>query len=235
MFAPCKTIALCPNNNLKSWVYYDIHKPLCHFLAALAALYLTLVSHSVSQCHFRILKQRVSYETWDPSDILSECCQDKKTKRQKDKKDKKTKRQEDKKKRQKDNNKKEEKKDNKTTTKKKKKKRQKDKRRRPKREFNIATSGQFCTLPMFNSLLTFMVCRLRPELSPSNLRTISSSPAWSLIRMAVTNQVQGYNNKKKYFTCWWLIWEMLMQKNLTVLLGFQMVWDFLTPLFSPKN
>ena len=56
---------------------------------------------------------------------------DKKTKRQKDKrtrrqKDKKTRRQEDKK-----------------------TKRQKDKRQRPKKEFNIATSGQFRTLAMF--------------------------------------------------------------------------------------
>ena len=40
------------------------------FLAALAALYLTLVSESVSQwlvtgCHFRILTQRVTFETLD--------------------------------------------------------------------------------------------------------------------------------------------------------------------------
>ena len=40
---------------------------LCHkilvFLAALAALYLTLVSHSLSDCHFRVLTQRVTFET----------------------------------------------------------------------------------------------------------------------------------------------------------------------------
>ena len=43
------------------------------FLAALAALYLTLVTESVSQsvsdCHFRISTQRVTFETSDPSDI----------------------------------------------------------------------------------------------------------------------------------------------------------------------
>ena len=33
------------------------------FLAALAALYLTLVSQSVGGCHFRILTQRVTFET----------------------------------------------------------------------------------------------------------------------------------------------------------------------------
>ena len=55
---------------------------LCVFLADLAALYLTL-RHSVSQCHFRILTQGVTFETWDPSDILSEWCLDIKTKRQK--------------------------------------------------------------------------------------------------------------------------------------------------------
>ena len=33
------------------------------FLAALAALYLTLVSESVTGCHFRILTQRVTFET----------------------------------------------------------------------------------------------------------------------------------------------------------------------------
>ena len=43
--------------------------PLFLFLAALAALYLTLVSHSLSDCHFRILTQRVTFETSDPSDI----------------------------------------------------------------------------------------------------------------------------------------------------------------------
>ena len=33
------------------------------FLADLAALYLTLVSESVSQCHFRTLTQRGTFET----------------------------------------------------------------------------------------------------------------------------------------------------------------------------
>ena len=42
------------------------------FLAALAALYLTLVTHSVSGCHFRILTKRVTFETSDPSVIWSE-------------------------------------------------------------------------------------------------------------------------------------------------------------------
>ena len=43
------------------------------FLAALAALYLTLVSEWVSESvtdrHFRILTQIVTFETWHPSDI----------------------------------------------------------------------------------------------------------------------------------------------------------------------
>ena len=50
-------------------------------LAALAALYLTLVSEWVSNRHFRILTQRVTFETCVSSDIWSECCQDKKTKK----------------------------------------------------------------------------------------------------------------------------------------------------------
>ena len=45
----------------------------CLFLAALAALYLTLVSesvtHSLTECYFWILTQRVTFDTWDPSDI----------------------------------------------------------------------------------------------------------------------------------------------------------------------
>ena len=41
------------------------------FLAALAALYLPFVPESVSDCYFRILPQRVTFETWDPSDIWS--------------------------------------------------------------------------------------------------------------------------------------------------------------------
>ena len=39
------------------------------FLAALASLYLTLVTGSVTDRHFRILTQRVTFETSDPSDI----------------------------------------------------------------------------------------------------------------------------------------------------------------------
>ena len=70
------------------------------FLAALAALYLTLVSDSLTLsltgCHFRILAQIVTFETCDPSDIWSARCLDKKTKKTKKKakrqKDKKTKR-----------------------------------------------------------------------------------------------------------------------------------------------
>ena len=94
------------------------------FLAAVAALYLTLVSHWVSEslsgCHFRISTQILTFETWDPSDIWSERCLDKKTK------DKKTKKHKDKK-----------------------TKRQKDRKTKPKKSVNIATSGQFCTLGMF--------------------------------------------------------------------------------------
>ena len=42
------------------------------YLAALAALYLTLVSECVGgDCHFRILTQGVTFETSDPSDIWS--------------------------------------------------------------------------------------------------------------------------------------------------------------------
>ena len=57
---------------------------------------------SLTDCHFRIWTQRVTFETLDPSDIWSEWCQYKKTKRQKDKKtkgqkDQRTKRQKDKK------------------------------------------------------------------------------------------------------------------------------------------
>ena len=75
------------------------------FLSALAALYLTLVSQWVTHCHFRISTQIVTFETWDPSDIWSECV----TERQKDRKterlkDRKTERQKYRKtKRQKDN------------------------------------------------------------------------------------------------------------------------------------
>ena len=58
------------------------------------------VSESLTHCHFRVLTQRVTFETWDPSDIWSEWCLDKNTKRQKYKNtkrqnDKMTKRQKD--------------------------------------------------------------------------------------------------------------------------------------------
>ena len=42
------------------------------------------VGELVSDCHLRILTQRMTFETWDFSDILSEWWLDKKTKRQKD-------------------------------------------------------------------------------------------------------------------------------------------------------
>ena len=41
------------------------------------------VSGWLTHCHFRILTQRLTFETWDPSYIWSERCPDKKTKRQK--------------------------------------------------------------------------------------------------------------------------------------------------------
>ena len=49
------------------------------------------VTHWLTDCHFRISTQSVTFETWDPSDIWSTWCLDKKTKRQKVKKDKKDK------------------------------------------------------------------------------------------------------------------------------------------------
>jgi len=121
------------------------------FLAALAALYLTLVSELVTGCHFRILTQGVTFETGDPSDIWSEWCPDKKTKRQMDTKTKRQKRQ---KKRQKKTKRQRDKKTKKTKIQKKRQrdentKRQKDSWQRPKRQFNIVTSGQFRTLAMF--------------------------------------------------------------------------------------
>ena len=48
------------------------------FLAALAALYLPVVSDR----HFSISTQKITFLPWDPSDILSEWQKDKKTKRQ---------------------------------------------------------------------------------------------------------------------------------------------------------
>ena len=82
------TCLQCKWNNL--WM-------LACFLAALAALYLTLVTDWVGDCNFRIFTQRVTFETSDPSDIWSAWCLDENTKRQKDKKGKKTKRQKDRK------------------------------------------------------------------------------------------------------------------------------------------
>ena len=94
------------------------------FLAALAALYLTLVTHSVDQWvsatlefwHKEWLLRLQTLHTFDQSDV--------KTKRQKGKRQKRQKTQ----KRQKDD---------------------KTKRRKTKTKFNIATSGQFRTLAMF--------------------------------------------------------------------------------------
>ena len=93
------------------WIPWRVHPKLYQrtlefkgwdFLAALAALYLTLVSDWVSQtdCHYRISTKRVTFETWDPSDIWFEWCLDKKTKKDRKtdrQKGKKTKRQKDKK------------------------------------------------------------------------------------------------------------------------------------------
>ena len=42
------------------------------FLVALAALYLTLVSQSVTDSHFRILTQRVTFEIWDQENNVNE-------------------------------------------------------------------------------------------------------------------------------------------------------------------
>ena len=51
-------------------------KHIVPFLAALAALYLTLVSHSVTDSvthrHFRISTQRVTFETWDQENNFNE-------------------------------------------------------------------------------------------------------------------------------------------------------------------
>ena len=50
----------------------------------LSALYLALVSQWLTHCLFWNLTQRVTFETWDPSVILSEWCLDRNTERQKD-------------------------------------------------------------------------------------------------------------------------------------------------------
>ena len=49
------------------------------------------VGHRLTDCHFRIWTQRVTYETWDPSDNWSEWWLDKRQKDKKTKKDKKDK------------------------------------------------------------------------------------------------------------------------------------------------
>ena len=41
------------------------------------------LGHWVSECHFWILTQRVTFNTWDPSDIWSAWCPDKRTKKTK--------------------------------------------------------------------------------------------------------------------------------------------------------
>ena len=69
-------------------VKWIVKKKTNQFLAALAALYPTLVSQSLSGCHFRISTQKVTFETWNPSDIWLEWYLDKKTIRQNDKKTK---------------------------------------------------------------------------------------------------------------------------------------------------
>ena len=100
-----------------------------NILAALAALYLTLVTDWVSDCHFWILTQRVTFDAWDPSDIWSAICLDK------GQKDKKTKRQKDK---------------NTQRQKGEKTKREKDKRKGPKRESLILwRQGSFALLQCF--------------------------------------------------------------------------------------
>ena len=106
--------------------FYDVllvcHLERAHwFLAAMAALYLTLVSHWVPLKNFG--HKRWLFQTWDPlRDLISMMSwqNDKMTKRKTDKKNKR-----------------------------KRTKRQKDKRQRPKREFTFFTPGQFCTLAMF--------------------------------------------------------------------------------------
>ena len=122
------------------------HNQGCVFSAALAALYLTLVSQWVTATlEFK------TFETWEPSDIWSAWYLDKMTK--KDKKYKKTEGQNYKK-----NGKKttwQKRQNDKTAkirkdhmTKRQKGEKIKTKRQRPKGEFNSVTSRQFCTLAM---------------------------------------------------------------------------------------
>ena len=56
-----------PSTSMISWCYCYIHLLNMAFLAALAPLYIPLLNHSVSDCHFRIWTQRVTLETRDPS------------------------------------------------------------------------------------------------------------------------------------------------------------------------
>ena len=71
IYQHCISTAYCPVCLLLRFVcqFHRLGSWQCDFLAALAALYLTLVSQWVSDCHFRILTQRVTFETSDPSDI----------------------------------------------------------------------------------------------------------------------------------------------------------------------
>ena len=68
---------------MQSYSYNRFVRCFFGLLADLAALYLTLVSASLTHCHFRISAQRVTFETWDSSDIWSEWCLDKKKNREK--------------------------------------------------------------------------------------------------------------------------------------------------------
>ena len=111
------------------------------FLAALAALYQTLVVSDSRTDWLPLFRHKTwilrheTHETFEKSDVKTK--KDKQRKRQKDKK---TKRQNDK------------------MRKRQKQRKNKEKRQRPKREFHIAMSGQFCTLAMF------LICLVIPLL-----------------------------------------------------------------------
>ena len=123
------------------------------FLAALAALCLTLVSHSLSDWHFWILTQRVTFE-W----FQTKRQKDKKTKRQKDKRQKdkktkkvkKTKRQKYKKKKERQKYKKKDKKDQGTKRQREKKvKKKKTKDKDQKMNLILQRQGSFALLRCF--------------------------------------------------------------------------------------
>ena len=107
----------------------------------------------VSQCHFRISTQRVTFETWDSLDIWLEWCLHKNTKRRKKTRKKQKRQQQKKQKREKKQSKRKRLKYKKLIYEKMNKwnnvktKRQIDKE--TTWEFNIVMSGQFCTLAMF--------------------------------------------------------------------------------------